>query len=441
MSFNFQAEEWYNSRNPNNKTKVEFNVCLLNYYQDGSQRIGWHSDREELGRSTPIVSISLGTSRQFLIRSKTDGIHDRASITMTNGSMIVMENICQLKYLHSVPKESEVKDGRINLTFRCKEQDGEGTTAGELEHEKRDHWITQISTEEGVLDSTAGAWKQKQKKKDVNKMYTMATSTSAMMAEDDGGVGQVFGDNALFYDPACHSEEQISKSVEYIVKTNIGAESYCAAELEEVVDIERYYLLARPFGIAGCVAICRINDETGQALVAGVSGGVENEEERVSKMEGVLLQLRTAHHILRYIDHFDLNDVLSSLAGAAQDNETLAEKSNETSEDGEAQKVGSITGEMLYEYYKERLVSGAVSIPSLANLQEGGTFRTSCERIGTGHGFQAPEVERYAKDFSFWYLILPQLTTANAILLFPFFYLIGRWVELCQSTTHISNPK
>ena len=156
-SFIFQAEEWYNSRNPNNKTKVEFNVCLLNYYQDGSQRIGWHSDREELGRSTPIVSISLGASRQFLIRSKTDGIHDRASITMTNGSMIVMENICQLKYLHSVPKESEVKEGRINLTFRCKEQDGEGTTAGELEHEKRDHWITQISTEEGVLDSTAGA--------------------------------------------------------------------------------------------------------------------------------------------------------------------------------------------------------------------------------------------------------------------------------------------
>ena len=115
----------------------------------------------------------------------------------------------------------------------------------------------------------------------MNKKYAMATSTSAMMAEVDGDVGQVFGDNALFHDPACHSEEEIAKSVEYIVKTNIGAESYCAAELEEVVDIERYYLLARPFGIAGCVAICRMTDETDRTHVAGVSDGVENEEERV----------------------------------------------------------------------------------------------------------------------------------------------------------------
>ena len=56
--------------------------------------------------------------------------------------------------------------------------------------------------------------------------------------------------------------------------------------------------------------------------------------------------------------------------------------------------VGSITGEMLYEYYKARLTSGDASVSSLANLEEGGTFRTTCERIGCGHGFQAPEVER-----------------------------------------------
>ena len=93
------AEEWYNSRNQTNaednaadndndaptsptKPPVKFNVCLLNYYQNGTQRIGWHSDREEPGRSTPIASISLGVPRQFLIRSKTDGIKDRSSLTM-----------------------------------------------------------------------------------------------------------------------------------------------------------------------------------------------------------------------------------------------------------------------------------------------------------------------------------------------------------------------
>mmetsp|Transcript_14357 Transcript_14357/g.31114 ORF Transcript_14357/g.31114 Transcript_14357/m.31114 type:complete len:749 (+) Transcript_14357:148-2394(+) len=376
------AEEWYNSRNQNNNGNnskpVEFNVCLLNYYQDGTQRIGWHSDREELGRSTPIASISLGTPRQFLIRSKTDGVRDRASLTMDNGSMVIMENICQWKYLHSVPKEANVVDGRINLTFRCKDEEG-GKTEGEVEHEKRDHWIDQISTEDGVLDSTAGAWK----KKEGNNNNDDDVAATMMMSE--GGGGKVFGDDAQFYDPTCHVEEQVAKSVEYLVTTNIGAECYCAAELEEVVDIERYYLLARPFGVAGYVAVCRRTSENKDATG-------EEEEERVSQMEGTLLQLRNAHHVLRYHDHFDLSDLLPPLTC---ETEVTVEKTDETTPDEkEGPKIGSITGQMLYEYYKEKLVAQNASIPSLVNLEEGGTFRTSCDRIGSGHGFQAPDLER-----------------------------------------------
>ena len=375
------AEDWYNLRNSNNKdgdsSKVEFNVCLLNYYQDGTQRIGWHSDREELGRSTPIASISLGASRQFLIRSKTDGVNDRANLTMTNGSIVIMENICQHKYLHSVPKESDVTNGRINLTFRCKDKDSEGTTAGELEHEKRDHWINQISTEEGALDSTAGAWK--------NETTDGSTTTTT-----SGSGDVVFGDNTVFYDPTIHSEEDVlSKSVMYVVKTNIGAESYCAAEMEEVLDMEKYHVLARPFGIAGYIAVCRLSD-------VSVSDEVK-EEDDVSQMESTLLQLRTAHHILRYHDHFDLSSVLDELSTK---NEVSKEEQTNS-----IKNIGSITGEMMYEYYKERLESQTASITSLAALKGGGTFRTSCERVGTGHGFQAPEIERYVFSlFTIWFI-------------------------------------
>jgi len=387
------AEEWYNSRsqssddNNNNEphTKVEFNVCLLNYYQTGQQRIGWHSDREELGRSTPIASISLGASRQFLIRSKTDGVRDRANVTMTNGSLMIMENVCQWKYLHSVPKEGEVMDGRINLTFRCKQDsdgnrgngDGNtdgGTTAGELEHEKRDHWITQIQTEEGMLDSTAGAWKRED---------------DDGLPSDDAGEAIVFGDNSQFYDPTtCHSEEEFAKSVVYVVKTNIGAECYCAAEMEEVLDIERYVMSARPFGIAGYVAVCQRRAPPGEE---------ERKEEECVKqqMEETLLRLRSAHHILRYHDHFDLSQVLSALNPSIEEKEEAA-KNVTSEEDGKeiSKKIQSITGEMLYEYYKAKLVANTASIPSLANLEKGGTFRASCDRIGSGHGFQGPEVER-----------------------------------------------
>ena len=113
---------------------------------------------------------------------------------------------------------------------------------GELEHEKRDHWIDQISTEEGVLDSTAGPWKEEE---DEEVDHAKETTT----LRDKGG--QVFGDNAQFYNPLSHSEYEISKSVQFVVRTNIGAECYCAAEIEEVLDSEQYYCLARPFGIAG----------------------------------------------------------------------------------------------------------------------------------------------------------------------------------------------
>ena len=141
------AEEWYNSRSTNASSsfqgeddstapsRVEFNVCLLNYYEDGQQRIGWHSDREEIGRSTPIASISLGATRQFQIRSKTNGTHDRATVYMTNGSIMFMENICQLQYLHSVhekltlPRDGLILHSVVNNNHQHR-----------MEEEQQQHW-------------------------------------------------------------------------------------------------------------------------------------------------------------------------------------------------------------------------------------------------------------------------------------------------------------
>jgi len=219
------------------------------------------------------------------------------------------------------------------------------------------------------LDSTAGAWKMEE--------GDIGNDNAAL----EGEGGHVFGDNVQFYDPSSlgRSEEEFAKSVEYVVKTNMGAESYCAAEMEEVLDIERYTMVARPFGVAGYVAVCRRMIE-----------GDHNSD--ASSVEAALLQLRTAHHALRYHDHFELSDVLTSLAAPAE--EVTAETTDGASQDDETENIGSITGEMLYEFYKARLVAKSASIPSLVDLEEGGTFRTTCQRIGSGHGFQGPELER-----------------------------------------------
>jgi tRNA G10 N-methylase Trm11 len=180
--------------------------------------------------------------------------------------------------------------------------------------------------------------------------------------------------------------------VEYVIKTNIGAECYCAAELEEVFDIEQYTVLARPFEVAGYVAICRttMRQISGGAVVATTIG----EDARI-EMEDALLQLRSAHHVLKYHDHFDLEDLIPDKEEEEGLDEQRAQQKQQPSD--EEQKTGggilSINGEMLYQYYKQKLVSGESSLQSLVELEKGGTFRVSCDRTGSRHGFTGPELE------------------------------------------------
>ncbi len=93
------------------------NSCLINYYRNGNDYIGWHSDDEQKSYITnPIYSVSLGDERIFQLRKKETGAI--VEIKLSNGSLLVMygEEL-QLKYQHRVPK-SKSDRARINLTFR-----------------------------------------------------------------------------------------------------------------------------------------------------------------------------------------------------------------------------------------------------------------------------------------------------------------------------------
>lgn len=46
---------------------VEFTHAYLNFYRDGRDHIGWHSDKEE-APGTIIASLSLGETRDFILR-------------------------------------------------------------------------------------------------------------------------------------------------------------------------------------------------------------------------------------------------------------------------------------------------------------------------------------------------------------------------------------
>ena len=98
-------------------TGHKFNSVLLNYYRDGQDSVGWHSDDEpELGSNPVIASLSLGANRDFHLKHKSKPLQ-RRSITLEHGSLLLMQGATQHNWQHQLPKRAKAQ-GRVNLTFR-----------------------------------------------------------------------------------------------------------------------------------------------------------------------------------------------------------------------------------------------------------------------------------------------------------------------------------
>jgi alkylated DNA repair dioxygenase AlkB len=106
-----------------------FNSLLLNYYRDGNDSIGYHTDAEpELGRDPIVPSLSLGGVRQFVLQHMRT--RERITYDLTHGSLLVMAGTTQHHWRHAVPKTKKPVNKRINLTFRNILSRSEGTSDG-----------------------------------------------------------------------------------------------------------------------------------------------------------------------------------------------------------------------------------------------------------------------------------------------------------------------
>jgi alkylated DNA repair dioxygenase AlkB len=106
------------------KSKVEqqcdysFNSALLNFYRDGNDSVGWHSDDEmALGKEPVIASLSLGAARKFQLRLRADKTC-KVELLLEGGSLLLMKGTTQKFWEHQVPKSKVLKDPRINITLR-----------------------------------------------------------------------------------------------------------------------------------------------------------------------------------------------------------------------------------------------------------------------------------------------------------------------------------
>ena len=98
---------------------TRFNSVLINQYRNEQDSVGWHSDGEpELGRNPIIASVSLGETRTFKLKHKTDKQLKPLAIGLTHGSLLIMAGTTQERWLHAVEKEKDPRRSRINLTFR-----------------------------------------------------------------------------------------------------------------------------------------------------------------------------------------------------------------------------------------------------------------------------------------------------------------------------------
>lgn len=100
-------------------TGQRFNSVLGNFYRNGQDSMGYHSDDEaELGPQPWIASLSLGASRDFVFRPRTGSQRQCARLALQDNSLLLMSPAVQHQFQHALPRRAGISGGRINLTFR-----------------------------------------------------------------------------------------------------------------------------------------------------------------------------------------------------------------------------------------------------------------------------------------------------------------------------------
>jgi len=93
------------------------NSCLINYYRNGNDVIGVHSDKETTAPEHFVVTISLGATRDILFKRK-NRKGKTLKVPLHSGDLCFMSGRTQELWVHSIPKRTRCIDGRIALTFR-----------------------------------------------------------------------------------------------------------------------------------------------------------------------------------------------------------------------------------------------------------------------------------------------------------------------------------
>jgi alkylated DNA repair dioxygenase AlkB len=97
---------------------VAFDSCWMNLYRDGNDAVAWHGDTVRKTMRRPlVVTISLGSSRRFLVRRRGGGPVLR-EYAPGQGDLMVMGGRLQHDFDHAVPRDPRASGARISVTMR-----------------------------------------------------------------------------------------------------------------------------------------------------------------------------------------------------------------------------------------------------------------------------------------------------------------------------------
>jgi alkylated DNA repair dioxygenase AlkB len=101
------------------KLSFAINNCLINYYESGESKMGFHSDQIDiLSDNTGIAIVSLGNKRTMRFKNKLDA-KITYDIPLYPNSLFYMTQAVQEFWLHSILPEVENDAAeRISITFR-----------------------------------------------------------------------------------------------------------------------------------------------------------------------------------------------------------------------------------------------------------------------------------------------------------------------------------
>lgn len=105
----------------NREFNTAYNACVLNYYKDQHQHLGWHADDSpEQDPEPPIAVLAFGAARYLFVKKKgaKGAVPPEDRYLMTPGSLFVMPGGFQETHLHRIPKHDRECGGRISLTYR-----------------------------------------------------------------------------------------------------------------------------------------------------------------------------------------------------------------------------------------------------------------------------------------------------------------------------------